>query len=152
MEIPDILSADLTGFTTTYPVLPRDNYTMKIGEMKVAAGKDNVNSRNLEFVLVTEYETKDTEGKPVPAGLKITDRFSLTPTDKYPKEKIGSRLRAVYEATFGKAAEGVPFNFGDTALYIGQSVTVRLDVEIDKEGKYDPKNKVSKWIPKEVVS
>lgn len=141
VDIPDILNADLSTVTTTYPVLPVGVYEMRITEMKVVAGKDQTKqTKNLEFVLETLVPLQDVEGKAVPVGHKITDRFSLTLTEKYTKEMLDRRLKQVIESVWGKDAARA--TFGSPSEYIGQTAVVRLAIEKDKDGVYDPKNKV----------
>lgn len=143
-DITNLLNADLTSVSTDYPVLPEDVYNVSITKMEAVKTKDGSKDL-LEIVVSLDQPAKDREGKPVSAGHQVTDRFSLTPTDKYPVEKIQGRLKQIMESVQGKGASGA---FGNPSDYNGQKVVVKLGVEIDATGQYPDKNRISRFIPK----
>jgi len=144
-DINALLNADLTGVSTEYPVLPAGRYTVKIVKLEPTKARDGTTDL-MEQVVSLEEPATDRDGKPIGVGHQVTDRFSLTPTEKYTTDKIQARLKGIMEAVNGKTASGA---FGNPADYVGQIVVAKLDVEVDKNGAYPDKNRIARFVPKD---
>ena len=144
-DLNALLNADLTDVSTEYPVLPAGRYTVKIVKLEATKSRDG-NTDLMEQVVALEEAAQDRDGKPIGVGHQVTDRFSLTPTEKYTTDKIHARLKGIMQAVQGKDAAGA---FGNPADYIGQIVSVKLDVEVDKNGAYPDKNRIARFVPKD---
>lgn len=142
----NVLENDLTTVDPSYPVLPAGSYVMKVSDIKVEKAKDGVGD-NLVIKLSLDQQAKDDRGRQVFPGHIITDRISLATTAKYSEESIQKRLKAFQLAHF-KESE-CPAKFAPIDQYIGKQLTVKLRIEEDSTGQYDPSNRIAKYVPKD---
>ena len=141
----DILDTDLTDVSTKYSVLPAGAYEFTANFVREPSkdGKGEL----IKITLKTLTPCKDRDGKDVFAGHVITDRISLTQTEKYTRDMILKRLKQVGEAIFG---EGQAPAKTDLVLMEGKTLMAKIKVDTDSSGEYDDSNKIAKYIPKEV--
>ena len=142
----NVLENDLTTVDPSYPVLPAGSYAMKVGDIKLEKAKDGVGD-NLVIKLQLEQTAKDTRQRQVFPGHVVTDRISLQTTAKYSEESINKRLKA-FQLAFYKENECPP-KFAPIDQYLNKSLSVKLRIEEDETGQYDPSNRVAKYVPKE---
>lgn len=74
-------------------------------------------------------------------NLRYTTYIGLTPTEKYTEEMIAQKCKQL------AVAVGFEGDDLETEHLVGQYVKVRLDVEVDTTGKYEPSNKINRFYP-----
>lgn len=132
---------DLSGASTTYPILPAQAYTLTVSKCEVVDKKDDSSKKNLLVTLATTDVLKDVNGNDTNPGLQVRQYIGLSPTDKRTKQNIQSDL-AKLMLCFTGSQTGM---FNPESL-IGQTGLVKLGVEHSEE--YGDKNKVVTYVPK----
>jgi len=135
----EILSMDLASVDVSRPVAVAGPALMRIDEMKIEPVKDDPNTQMLVIVLSNAYDLKDRKGEVLaPGRLKLTENLLLGEKGKWTKESTLAGLKRIKLSVGEK--DGA---FGDPASYLGKIASVRLSIEVDKDGRYEDKNRVN---------
>lgn len=135
-----ILDTDLTSVDISRPLLSKGAVRFVVSELKVEPSKDG-SKENLTITLKTDQDHKDVKGNPIRPGFMLTHRISLTPTEKYPEDRIAAELKRFRLAVTGEDSG----SFAPLDQYVGKNVDANVDVESDPDGKYPDQNRV-RWI------
>lgn len=146
-EIPNLealLNEDLSDVDISRPLLEPTTAVLRIADCKI-----EVSDRSGKNLLVVRTETqqpmagKSHKGEPkqVNPGFTLIERVCLTPSDKYPVERIRQEMKRFMEAV------GEPGGaFGDPKRFIGREIAARITIEDDPESGYDAQNRL-KFVP-----
>lgn len=132
---------DLSGASTTYPVLPAQAYTLIVKDCQVVDKKDDAMKKNLIVTLATTQAEKDVNGNDSNTGLEMRQYIGLSETEKRKKTNIQSDLAKLMQCFLGHH-DGA---FKPDSL-VGQTGLVKLKVEHSDE--YGDKNSVATYVPK----
>lgn len=139
-EIFDDLG-DMSGASTTYPILVAQAYTLQVEDCQVVDKKDDPSKKNLLVTLVTTTPEKDINGNDVNAGLKVSQYIGLAETEKRKKNNIQSDIARLMQCFLGHHDGKF-----DPSSIVGQTGLVKLKVEHSDE--YGDKNAVATYVPK----
>lgn len=139
----DILNVDLTSVDTSYPLLAAGVYPFTVAKCEYGKTKDGTGNL-VKIQLKLNVAAKDIKGAPVNVGFTINDQISVTPSEKYTTDMITRALKKFREGVVGKA----PGPFAPIDQYVGQTVVANISIEEDKNGKYEPRNRVKAYVPK----
>jgi len=143
-DIPTILTNDTANYRSSLPLLPKDDYTLKVKEVKYTTSEKG--SKLVKIQLTTCEDHYDVTGKElIKAGFPIFDQISLTETENYPELNIQRRLKQFRMAATGEKAG----SFFPLQQYSGCTVKATLKVQEAKDG-FDERNAIARYItPKE---
>ncbi len=145
-NIPDILTNDTANYRSAMPLLPKDDYTLKVKSVELVESKKHGPNTLVKIKLATTEDTRSADGKEtLKAGYPIFDQISLVPTDDYPRESIERKVKQFRHAVTGQPSGG----FYPLEQYNGGTVKAAVNIQAAKDG-FDEKNNVSRYIvPKE---
>lgn len=136
---------DLSGVPTAYPLLPTGAFPVKVQKIELEDQKPPRTGKNLVIAFALTEPAVSTEGQPLQPGYVITDRISLTQTEKYDPLP---RLAQFREACLGdKSGKFMPLE-----QYVEQTMTIRTKHQVNSVGKdgteYGPQTSVAGYVKK----
>lgn len=134
----DILSVDLSGVDTSFPLLPAGLYDLVVDGVKVEPNKAG-NGRNVVIALKTTTDTTSVKGEALNKGFPITTYISLTPAEKYNEASIKRGL-----ALFQQAC-GIKGQFQPVSQYKDKIVRCKVTIRPAK-GEFEESNSI-KFVP-----
>lgn len=139
-EIFDDLG-DLSGASTTYPILPMAVYEMRVISAEVVDKKDDSSKKNLLVILGTTNAHKDVNGNDTNMGLQVRQYIGLAETEKRKTANIQSDLAKLMMCFLGHQTGKF-----DPDQLVDKTGSVKLKIENSEE--YGDKNAVATYIPK----
>lgn len=138
-----ILSTDLSNEDISRPLLPNGNYEFTVGEIKQVPTKDK-QGQMLEITLLLKNPARSSKGEDINPGFKLTERIMLTPKGNLTEDSIRKSLKRFRMACVGNE----PGSFAPVDQYLQHTILAKVSIEEDKEGKYDPQNRL-RFVTKE---
>ena len=143
---PSILDEDLSSVDTSMPVLREDIYLLEVTDAKEVPTNDG-KGQMLTITLKTVEDGIATNGYAINKGFPVFARTSITPTEKYPKDRIRMEVAKICQAIGVKTIK--PF-----ADLKGKLVKVKIKVRPERtdpttQATYPESNEIKQWIPAE---
>lgn len=139
-DIQSFFSQDLTNVDISRPLLKEGPVPFTVTDCKVEPNKAG-DKQNLVITLKTRYEQKSSKGVVIQPGFTHTERMTLTPTERYPAERIMQELKK-FQLGCGRSGA-----FGEPSTYIGANVVGNVIVDSDASGIYGDQNRIRSWVP-----
>lgn len=139
-NVMELLSMDLSSVDVSRPVAIAGPTVFVLREATIEPVKDDPNTQQLVCQFDNKFALKDSKDPGVshePGKIKVTSRLILGEKGKWTVDSTKQELKKMLISCKSPDA-----SFGDPSKYIGRDFDVRLGIELDDTGKYDPKNSI----------
>lgn len=139
-QLNALLNADLSTVDTSRPLL-KGLANLKCTKAEIVATKNGTGNLT-KFTFATQEPMQAIDGRSVNPGYPVFHQMSLTPTEKYPIERIKEALAKFREGMTGSQAG----NFAPIEQYIDMTAMVQLKPVLSDE--FGDKTEIARFVKK----